>query len=153
MVRRLVPPTPAEMADHVVQLARAFGIGLMVHEDDRSDAAAVTLGVGPVQARVVMVRRVTDDTSYAIALHEFGHFLHPTGTIGNRTGDMSIELKILEEESAWEWAFHHALDWTPGMEQAKEYGLSTYYQTKAKQERDREATRRKVKDFLKRTGL
>jgi hypothetical protein len=32
-----------------------------------------------------------------------------------------------EEEAAWSWARHHALEWTAVMESVAEWALSTYY--------------------------
>lgn len=149
------PPTPEEMRKHILELAEAFNIE--VCEDPRltpDQGASMQIGIpGVMTISIVVFKPITDDTSYAVALHELGHKLHPSGSIRTFLADEdNMNMKVTEEESAWEWAQHHSLIWTTGMEQVKLFGLNTYYR-----ERDRrrlEAIKPKrvesISDFMKR---
>ncbi len=87
---------------------------------------------------LVVIAPVTCEATYAVALHELGHCLHPTGRVNEsegsrtmrRTGNVAtlrdMRLQLLEETSAWEWAEANALDWTPTMQQVKALALGSY---------------------------
>lgn len=88
----------------------------------------------------VRVAPVTCEATYAIALHELGHCLHPTGRVNDsmgsrtmrRTGQVAtladMRHQLLEETSAWQWAITNALEWTPTMQQVMDLALGTYQQ-------------------------
>lgn len=87
--------------------------------------------------RFIRIAPITGHTGYAIALHEMGHGLAPNGNLSSElsptTRDMrgyetlrDVRLKLEEEEAAWEWAHHYALDWTVEMEQVMVIGLGCY---------------------------
>jgi hypothetical protein len=94
----------------------------------------------PVSQRrsFVLLPRVQDETTYAVALHELGHCLHPLGRVHRiegsahfrATGQYSsfndLRLLLLAERSAWEWAHHYALEWTPVMTYVEDWALSEY---------------------------
>lgn len=81
-----------------------------------------------IMGRMIQVKKVTNAFLYAIALHEVGHILHPNGLSTETRNAMDEEL------AAWQWAEHHALDWTADMQAAKDYGLMTH--TVAEQQRE-----------------
>lgn len=130
---------------HVEQLASAFEV--VVEYDSQlkyEDATGkrvffkhkFTGKIIPVN--IIHVRPIFDDTTYATALHELGHNLHPMGHLHWEAGSAElrktgkpatmrdIKLQWEAECAAWEWAEHHALEWTAGMESVKRYGLGTY---------------------------
>ncbi|MBE3072755.1 MAG: hypothetical protein IMZ67_07240 [Acidobacteria bacterium] len=137
----LVVKTPMVLAAHVHGVAAAFGVTLVEDPALAPEQAGaiprpgmVPAGVGP--EGVVVARPVTDETSYAVVLHELGHVIAPSGQLGlelecrRRGGTPTTArdwaLLVVEEEAAWEWAKHDALDWTPAMESVCQYALSTY---------------------------
>lgn len=122
-----------DLQRHAHELARAFGVHLI--EEARlkpEEAAAVP------HLRAVVVSPIIDETTYAVALHEIGHVASPTGYLRVvKETDNAVEVRQLvsgshadaqraEEDAAWEWAQHYALDWTPAMEAVKAYGRGTY---------------------------
>lgn len=127
-------PTLKELVDHVHQLCGAFDIELRVSNIGKSDAAALTMGFFDRKTkelekvkRIVVIAPIEDEAMYAVALHELGHLIHPSGTL--QSFDRKKEdfgLKITEETCAWEWAHDHALDWTPAMEQVRAIALGRY---------------------------
>lgn len=132
-------------AKHVTELAAAFGVRLIVLRDAAPhEAAAGTIVKKGRQVhhskreRCVSITPVIDETTYAVALHELGHCLHPAGMVNQTHGSVTMRktnqiatlsdmrLQLLEEESAWEWAHHYALEWTEVMSQVERLALSTY---------------------------
>lgn len=134
----------ARYAQHVTALARAFGVALIVQHD--MDPAAATAGFlrssrglpFDLKQRVVVIAPVRDESTYAVALHELGHCIHPLGqctqTEGSRemrltnqySTERDVRLQLLEERSAWEWAHHYALEWTPVMQAVEDLGMQSY---------------------------
>lgn len=72
---------------------------------------------------IAMVPEIRTPTDYAVALHELGHLCHPLG-------DAKECSTLLSEISAWEWAEHYALTWSPDMEYLKNLCLDTYRRKK-----------------------
>jgi len=110
------PRSVAVLRRHVFELARAFDVRV-IETDIKPDAAAAS-----AHHRAVVISPIVDETTYAVALHELGHVLSPTGFVPDRTQDLTL----LQEESAWAWARHYALDWSPAMESVAEWAFSTY---------------------------
>jgi hypothetical protein len=118
-IRRTKIPTIPELRDHARAIATAFHI-LMVEMDRDPDDAVAILGY------VVVTRFITDDTSYAVAMHELGHCLAPGGHYAMDINRLTPRVSLDQEEAAWDWAYRNALDWTPAMEQVRTWALSTY---------------------------
>jgi hypothetical protein len=110
---------------HVFDLARAFDVRVIEVPGLPPDRA----GANP-EKRAIVIGTIVDETTYAVALHELGHVLSPTGAVF----DPAQDLELLREESAWAWARHHALDWSPAMDHVAQWAFGTY-------ERKRAATR------------
>lgn len=123
-------------SQHVAQLADAFGVAVnaslpMKHMDQARAATLRPRNGQPTRfedlPRVIVIAPVTDETTYAAALHELGHMIHPLGRIswleGSRdlraTGRPStlrdVRLRLTGERAAWEWAHAFALEWTEVM--------------------------------------
>lgn len=155
-----------ELTQHVSDLAAAFKVRLDVRPGMPSDFAgagyviihcpqcgqrnslrhAGTVRCGKCKHplgrhmvnQTIMIAPVVDETTYAIALHEMGHCLHPTGRVTEFEGSKvmrarnevatlrDMRLQLLEEESAWEWAEANALRWTPDMQAVKDRALGSY---------------------------
>ena len=113
---------------HVLDLARAFDVRVV-----ESDAIVHEAAAAAPRERVVVCTPITDETLYAVALHELGHVLAPAGWLPGVEGN-PLRIKVAEEEAAWEWARHYALEWTDAMEQVATWALSTY--TTALQEQE-----------------
>lgn len=120
---------PHQYADHARAVAKAFSVALVEQAMAPEKAGAAK------QARlgfvgVVFCAPVTDETTYAVAMHEIGHVLSPLGSMAHERASATPtsvwRLKLDEEQAAWEWAHHYALDWTPAMEAVKAWALSTY---------------------------
>lgn len=122
-------------ARHVRQLADAFGLVLVVDPfmpPERAVSwAKVFEKTGQIFAAGVTIAPVTDETTYAVALHELGHRLSPLGSIRltNRLVTVSdIRLQLEEEEAAWVWARANAWPtWTDVMESVAQMSLKRYY--------------------------
>ncbi len=134
--------TAPELAAHVAALASAFGVRLLVNPAIPPEAARAGTGrLAGAALKLVEVAPVTDETTYAVALHEVGHHIAPCGTVdlesaqGRATGEPATladwNLLVLAEESAWEYAAYHALCWTDPMAFVKQWSLGTYYAGRA----------------------
>jgi hypothetical protein len=158
--------TAASLAQHVSDLAAAFDVKLDVqpgmppefsgagyiivvcpqcsrknalrHEGaSRCGACKHPLGQHK-RIHSVTIAPVTDESTYAVAMHELGHCLHPTGRVNEYEGSRTMRtlnqiatlrdmrLCLLEETSAWEWAEHNAREWTPTMQSVKDWALGAY---------------------------
>ena len=122
MTKRLTL-TVQEMHDHIVQLCGAFKIKL-IEDPTAQYEQGVSLNIldprnFTAAAQAIIVRPVTDDASYCVALHEIGHCAHPLGHSPHVT-------VLTREKAAWEWARHHALCWTNAMEQCAQYSERDY---------------------------
>lgn len=127
----------AKYARHIQELAAAFRVLVQVQDMDPGDAGAGHLRDNPAQ-KCIRIAPVTDETTYAVALHELGHCLHPLGQIktveGSQTMRMThriatlrdVRLQLTEEEAAWEWAHHYALEWTEVMTRVERMAIETY---------------------------
>lgn len=120
---------PVDKATHVRELAAAFKVALCVMDIPPENAGANVKPHGEYLG-IVKCSRIVDDTTYAVALHEMGHVVAPLGGLPEErrhvTGAASLRVQLIEERAAWDWAEHYACDWTPAMEQVKQWALSTY---------------------------
>jgi len=121
---------PADKAKHARELAAAFNVVFVEMNIVPENASAK---VGDIGGYVGAVKcgKIVDDTTYAVALHEIGHCVAACGGLPVERRDASSEsatlrVKLIEERAAWEWAEYYACDWTPAMEQVKQWALSTY---------------------------
>lgn len=183
MTRRSKLPTVQELASHARQIANAFDVVLMEVPEDifrPEDAVAFHVTAKMIddllarttepdvqrlfhqlkrdilrgkQCSIVFVKPITDETLYAVAMHELGHCIAPNGNI---QGPDRPRLKVLMETVAWEWAEHHALDWTIAMQHVKAFALGTYVEGQRREERakvldeqQKEIRADAVKRFLK----
>lgn len=115
--------TAVERQAHAQALAAAFGVRLI-----ESDKLAPHEGVALPEWRVVLVRSISDESSYAVALHELGHLCAPLGILAAGEGGPNDPARIakLQEANAWEWARHFALEWTELMEHVARWAEDTY---------------------------
>lgn len=150
-MRQTKIPTPNELRQHVIDLSKAFHIELLQLPGMPYEAAVAAQlsffgkeGEGARGLKVeknlnfVLCRPVVDESTYAVAMHEFGHVLHPTGRLQTPGQPPNWMLRLQEEESAWEWAEMNALDWSPTMEHVKEFAVSTYRATHRRIMEDKE---------------
>lgn len=162
---------PSQYADHARELAAAFHVELFESDEAAPESAraaqiALQPGHDPI-AKAVFVRTIFDETTYAVALHELGHCLSPMGARPLAKQGLSPDMvefwnvTISEEEAAWDWAQHYALEWTGPMQGVKDWALQTYRadRDKAVAEHDRRtawAKRHRVEasptDFLGKIG-
>ena len=79
--------------------------------------------------RLIKMRPVKSDITYAVALHEIGHILGPrqSGT------------RLDKEVGAWEWAEQHALEWTAAMSEKRAICLRSYLAKAARSPHMRQA--------------
>jgi hypothetical protein len=122
--------TLSALQSHARALAVAFDVQLV--EDPRlkpDEACALTSG------RVVFAAPVIEETTYAVVLHEIGHLASPTGIVRHAVapGGNPASVLLIEEEAAWAWAQHYALEWTPVMESVKTWALGTYQENLRRQ--------------------
>ena len=109
---------------HIHDLAHAFGVELV---EDAKLASAPERAFAVASHRVAVVPPIFDETTYIVALHELGHVLAPFGALAQHAG-ATHNIRRLEEDAAWEWARHYALEWTPLMEQVAGWARATYEQ-------------------------
>ena len=85
--------------------------------------------------RFIRLPEVCDDTSYALALHEFGHLIAPNGSgisigqFGDKNDPMHCYDLLKEEFAAWAWARENAIEWTNGMEHTQMLCMKSYLDT------------------------
>lgn len=112
---------------HVLALGREHRVNV-VFVASELDCQAV------VHDRIVYCLEVTDDLTYAIALHELGHMIAPGGydkalqdpkfVIDSQKTLVDVMYrKLAEEQAAWEWARAHAYDWSTMMQSVREMGM------------------------------
>ena len=133
--------SPDELRFHAMQLAVAFNVRLLDHDTlgvfMLPDGTTVDLRKTPERSfaivdpdleqrtpPIVVAPYIKNEPAYAITMHELGHICAPTGIVFGHTA--SAGLILLEEESAWEWARHYALEWTDLMENVAEIALRAY---------------------------
>ena len=95
-------------------------------------------GVACIALRAMLLPQIQDASSYAVGLHEFGHFLAPyghgisQGTHGDPRDPVHVRQMLTEEYAAWEWAEAAAkaegIEWTLEMEHTKCLSLQSYQQ-------------------------
>jgi len=90
-------------------------------------------GMAYVDLRAVLSPEVSSAAQYAIVLHEMGHLCHGKPRPGVISTFAVLTTRdamhcMEEEDHAWDWARAHAMEWTPAMEVAYEYGRETYRQ-------------------------
>ncbi len=130
--------TAQQLACHARDIGRTFNVHTRVDgslaPDDAGAGHLRDAATGQkLSRRCVKHRPITDETSYAVAMHEYGHCLAPDGTLvfERRLFRMSVadaRLQYHEEEAAWAWAEYYAIQWTPIMEVVKAQALATYKQ-------------------------
>jgi hypothetical protein len=133
--------TVDELRGHALELAAAFGVGLVevagmpVHENHAVAAL-----------NVCFVAPIACESAYAGALHELGHLAAPLGAIRGARDARNLNLVIEEETAAWDWAYAMATQfgfWTAAMEQTRAIAFATYTRAKAEVE---EARRRAIEE-------
>lgn len=131
-----------QLRKHAHDLATGFGVTLIEVDDPRMQhEQAVALP----DMRLAVCTPIIDETTYAIALHELGHVANPAGHVRDaRTAD-SIGLTVFEEEAAWAWARHYAMEWTAVMEQCVEqWALSGYRRALAKDQKNAQLSKQRI---------
>lgn len=114
-------PLPASLQAHARDLAKAFGVRLI-----EADVLEPHEALGIARLRVALCTTIIDETTYAVALHEMGHLIAPTGVLRDARTAHSRGLMLVEEDAAWTWARHYALIWTPIMETVATWAEGTY---------------------------
>lgn len=107
------------MQQHVHELAKAFDVRVIESVLLKPEEAFAVQG-----PRLVICSLIIEKTTYAVALHEMGHLVSPTGVLLGVLRTPAVRLD--EEQAAWEWARHHALDWDDVMESVAQFGLRSY---------------------------
>lgn len=126
-------------AQHVRDLAAAFKVKVLcVAEMPPENAIGFQVSLGPARVDAILIGLVVDETTYAVALHELGHILHPMGRVHHSEGSRAMRehgtvdtardarLQYDAECAAWEWAKRYALEWTDPMRRTRRIGLSSY---------------------------
>lgn len=106
--------TGAQLQAHAREVARTFKVRLCESAIAPDEAYAI------VAIRTVVCAPITDETTYAVALHELGHVVAPNGSLPGQA------LTRVEEEAAWNWARHIALEWTEVMDHVARWAEGTY---------------------------
>lgn len=121
----MAPASSRKLQRHAHELAAAFDVRLIESGQLKPEEA-----LGLVHIRVALCALIGDETTYAVALHEIGHLVSPSGAVRQHVAAKDARersnLMIFEEEAAWAWARHNALEWTPLMESVASYALGTY---------------------------
>lgn len=94
-------------AEHVSRICKIEGITVESHSSG---------GRAFRRKRLIKIRPVKSDITYAVALHEIGHILGPrqSGT------------RLDKEVGAWEWAQANAINWTAAMSKKRAACLQSY---------------------------
>lgn len=136
--------TPLEMENHVKALCRKHRVVIKwidaTQPGGTNNPNAVMLGgagyIEDKSKRFIIVAHVAvagtaAEQTYAGALHELGHCVHPKGMTLDvhpnkvATREQMLE-KMEEEKAAWRWAKRNALMWTPAMEQFARMMFDSY---------------------------
>jgi hypothetical protein len=114
--------TTTDLQQHARALARAFNVRLYESPDIRPEQACAVPAL-----RLVLLSPIVDETTYAVALHEIGHLCAALGALHAAVRDgNAVNLRRDEEDAAWLWARHYALDWTDAMEAVAQWAEGTY---------------------------
>lgn len=119
-------PTVEELANHARQLAYAFRIEVAEYPRDFLPPEVAMSHAG----HSIFIQEIYNHANYAIALHELGHCCAPSGFFTPQqlgVKEKTAKHRLIEEEAAWEWAQHHALDWTVEMQAVHDYAIETYH--------------------------
>lgn len=108
--------TVQELFAHVQEIAAAFGVTIVADQTIKPEQSCAVPAM-----KAVIVAPITTEFHYAITMHELGHLIAPNGSI-----DGSLDMNMVQETAAWDWAEHYALDWTIEMEAAKVHGLESH---------------------------
>lgn len=131
MIKRAMPLSKDDLRKHVYELATAFGVVVVeIEEVPRHGSIAL---VDPTRKATpsIVLSPIVDESSYCVALHELGHCIAPNGII--QDANERPRLRLYQEESAWEWAMHYALDWTPSMQHTMMLCIGSYQRAAAEQ--------------------
>jgi hypothetical protein len=109
------------LQNHARDLALAFDIRLITDPRIKPDEALAI-----PRRRIVLASDIIDDTTYAVILHEMGHLVAALGSLRTAATIGNANLLLDEEDAAWAWAEHYALEWTPAMQAVKTYARGTY---------------------------
>lgn len=123
MTKPLHTPTPEQLQAHARALAAAFHVRLIEDVNVKPHEAFAAI---VHTHHVVACAPIIDETTYAVALHELGHMIAPTGAVRHLVSGDTRNLQLLEEEAAWTWAKHYALIWTAPMVAVVSYSLNSY---------------------------
>lgn len=142
--------TVSELRRHILELGTAFDV--LIHEDETMKLNEATAGVVLATGqKIVCIPCVRCEATYAVALHELGHAIAPNGMLGGKQQN-NIRLMLVEEEAAWEWAYHQALIWSDAMQKVRDFGMSSYMQTLSRieqAERESRARAERVSKWLR----
>jgi hypothetical protein len=117
---RVVATLP-QLQQHALDLAAAFDVRVVESSQIKPHEAFAA-----PHLRLVVVSPIVDDTTYAVVLHEVGHLCAPLGVLRTSSTSDALSLKQAEEDAAWTWARHYALDWTPAMDAVAAWAEGTY---------------------------
>lgn len=95
------------LADHIERICKIEDIKIESHSRG---------GRAYRRKRLIKIRPVKSEITYAIALHEIGHIL------GKRQSGTRLD----KEVGAWEWALEHAVRWTLPMSRKMRDCLQSY---------------------------
>src|SRR5580765_6129402 len=103
-------PTAPDLRRHAHDLAKAFHVNLVeAVQMARTPEAAIAIPMG----RTVVVAPITDESTYAIALHEMGHLVSPWGAL-HGTGNLTREA----EDATWARSSYDAVESPPATKPA-----------------------------------
>ena len=115
------PQPKPTFQEHARDLARAYNVRLIESDQVLPEEAFAI----PVK-RLVLCATIRERMTYAVALHELGHVVSPLGNVRALTAGDPANLSRDEEDAAWAWARHHALEWTPDMEALAQWAEGSY---------------------------
>ena len=119
-----------DYAAHIIALCKQHRIGLTINPAMPAERSSVTHFGPGYQQHQLTITTMTDETHYAVVMHELGHCLAPGGmSESGPDGPRNLkELRsvILGEMAAWDWAEANAIDWTTGMNQCRQLALDYY---------------------------
>jgi hypothetical protein len=114
-------PSVDALRTHARDLARSWDVRVI-----ESDELKPEEGRAIRDLRAVLVSTIREETTYAITLHEIGHFAAPLGLVRGVVDGPRGNLLRIEEDAAWTWARHYALIWTPVMDRVARWAENTY---------------------------
>jgi hypothetical protein len=108
-----------KLQKHAYELAAWIKVRLIESDQLRPEEACAI-----PHLRVVLTGPITERLTYAVVLHELGHFGAATGVFEDRPRTLNVMRD--EEHAAWAWARHYALEWTEDMEALAQWAENTY---------------------------